>query len=433
MRWLADLLYLLAAITYLPILAYQMIRQGKNRRGWRERFGHVDVPPCTERRIWVHAVSLGEVNAARQLVESLEKRFPRDRIVVSTTTDTGYARACELYGDERVFRYPLDFSWVVRRALRRIDPAMIVLVELEVWYNAVRIATQHGVKIVVVNGRLTETSASRLARLGVFSRSMFTRLEWVGAQDETIAARFERLGTPKSRIRVTGSMKWDTATISNHVDGADGLARALGITQQTPLWVCGSTGPGEESIILDAYRMIIDAGGDLALAIVPRKPERFDEVAQLIEREAFRCVRRTALPDGSVPEHASNRPYVFLGDTMGELRKFYALARVVFVGRSLVPMGGSDPMEVAALGKPAVAGPYLDNFEVAAEALRDKNALRTASNAEELAREVRGIIADPGDARKIGETAQQVVRDHQGATKATVDALARLVDDASTI
>ncbi len=427
MRWIANLVYFFAAIVYTPVLAYQIVRQGKNRRGWRERFGHVDVPPREGRRIWVHAVSLGEVNAARTLIESLERTLPDCDIVISSTTDTGYARACALYGQKRVFRYPLDFSWIVARALRRIEPAMLVLVELEVWYNAVRLANQRGVRVAVVNGRLTERSAARLGRLGPLSRSMFAKLSWVCAQDQAIAARFETLGVQAARVQITGSMKWDTATVTTHVEGADQLAGALGIESGRPLWVCGSTGPGEETIVLDAYRRLMTEGVDLTLAIIPRKPERFDEVARLIEHQSFRCVRRTNRPDGSPASAPLNGSDVILGDTMGELRKFYSLADVVFVGRSLVPMGGSDPMEVAALGKAIIAGPHLDNFAVAAGALRDREALRIASDAAELATHVRAVVADPSAALVAGDAARQVVTDHQGATEVTVDALARLL------
>lgn len=418
---LVNLAYFLAAIAYLPILCYQMLAQGKNRRGWGERFGHIRLRPAAQPRIWLHAVSLGEVNVTPRIVEQLATRFPYREIVVSTTTDTGYARACQLYGCDRVFRFPLDFTWVVRRVLDRVNADLIVLIELEVWHNLVRLATRRGIPVAVINGRLTQHSADRLARLGGFTRSMFADLAWVGTQDAEIAERFKRLGTPAERVAIVGSMKWDT--VSDSVDGADELAAAVGIDRNRPLWVCGSTGPGEEAMILDAYRLVLDRGVRPTLAIVPRKPERFDEVARLIDRRSLPCVRRSQ-SSNNVPKAADA---VVLGDTMGELRTFYTLATVVFVGRSLVPMGGSDPMEVAALGKPIVAGPHMENFRVPVDYLRERGALSTVSTSDELAAEVFRYCHDPACALEAGRAARAVVLQHQGATTATATALERLV------
>jgi 3-deoxy-D-manno-octulosonic-acid transferase len=444
MRWLADFLYLLAGLAYLPVALFNALVVGKNRHGWAERFGRVPKLDPARRRIWIHAVSLGEVNATPRLVEALEERLPDCEIVVSTTTDTGHARAVQFYGAARVFRFPLDFSFVIRRALDRIRPTLLVLVELEVWYNLTRMATCRGIPVAVVNGRLTEQSARRLGKLGGLVRPMFRSLAWVGAQDAAIGARFKTLGAPPERVTVTSSMKWDTAQVADRVDGMDELARAVGIAPNRPLIVCGSTGPGEEIAILDAFRDMPAHRDALArhvqgcnppregvqtplLAIVPRKPERFAEVAKLIERAGFACVRRSERPDGSEANPCGERGVV-LGDTMGELRKLYALARVVFVGRSLVPMGGSDPMEVAALGKPIVVGPHMENFQVPVDALSAADAITVVPDAEAVVREWAGLLADKEGAQERGRQARQVVLKHQGATARTADRLARLME-----
>jgi len=442
MRWLADLIYVFAGLAYLPVALYQAIVLGKNRRGWGERFGSVPLRDAGKPRIWIHAVSLGEINATPRLVDALRARLPDHDIVVSTTTDTGFARAVQLYGADHVFRFPLDFSLVISRVLRRIRPTLIVLVELEVWYNLTCMATARGVPIAVVNGRLTERSARRLLLLGPFCRQMFRGLTWVGAQDEAIADRFRRVGVPSDRIEVTGSMKWDSASVATDVDGADALQRALGLDGARPLWVCGSTGPGEEAMLLDAYRKLTrsdatavrasqEGGANSSdtsppiLVIVPRKPERFDEVARLIERAGYVCVRRSDHTDASEPPRpTTEKPVVILGDTMGELRKFYSLATVVFVGRTLVPMGGSDPMEVAALSKPMIVGPHTDNFRLPVAALRDADAIETVETADELAGVVARLIRDGDAAQRMGTRAREVVLRHQGATRQTVDALA---------
>lgn len=429
MRWLADFVYFIAALIYLPIAVYNAIVLGKNRRGWSRRFGFVPQLDPERERIWIHAVSLGEINATPKLVEELRSRRPDCDIVFTTTTDTGHARAVKLYGCDGVFRFPLDFSLVVSRVLRRFRPTMIVLVELELWYNLVRMATRRGIPVAVVNGRLTERSARRLDRLGWFAHSMFRDLAWVGAQDETIAARFERLGARPERVHVTSSLKWDTATVSASVDGDEELARQVGIDRSRPLWVCGSTGPGEESLILGAYRKLLDEAKSAtpSLAIVPRKPERFDEVARLIEQAGFRCVRRSRSTNEQ-SRVANDSHSVILGDTMGELRKFYSLADVVFIGRTLVPLGGSDPMEVAALGKPMVVGPFTDNFQLPVEALRKADAIRFVDSVETLHATVRTLLGDSRLSKGLAERARMVVEQNQGATKRTVDRLIDILD-----
>ncbi|NOT01926.1 MAG: 3-deoxy-D-manno-octulosonic acid transferase [Phycisphaerales bacterium] len=423
---LFDVGYVFAGIVYLPVLAYQIIAQRKNRQGWAERFGMVGLPATSGRRIWVHGVSLGEVNAARRLVHSLAERFSGHEIVVSSTTDTGFARGVELFGRGRVFRFPLDFSCVVRRVLDAIGADVIVLMELEVWPNLVREADRKGVPVVVANGRLTERSARRLAMLGGIARTMFRRLAWVGAQDETFAARFRDMGVDESRLAVTGSMKWETASADDGADGADSLAAEMGLNGAAPVWVCGSTGPGEEAMVLDAYRMLTANGSVVRLVLVPRKPERFDEVARLIGQRGFQCRRRSGCVPGSAPG-AVDPQTVVLGDTMGELRRFYSSATVVFVGRSLAPMGGSDPMEVAALGKAMVTGPHMDNFREPADVLRRCGAMTTVTSAESLAAEVAAICREPFAARRRGDAGRRVVDANQGATAKTVEAITKLL------
>ncbi len=428
MSWIANFCYLIAALLYAPVLLYQMVFQGKNRRGWRERFGHVAERTGPQRCVWIHAVSVGEVNAARALVQQIRNTSSDVEIVISSTTDTGFARARVLFPDVRVFRYPLDFSWVVRRVLRRIRPTLIVLVEMEVWFNLATMAARRGVKVCVVNGRFTERSSRRFGLIAPFVRPMFRSLCWVGAQDQRIAERFIRAGVPPERVEIVSSLKWDTATIAKQVPGQQDLADALGIRRDRRLIVLGSSGPGEEELFIEACDRLPVELNDTQLAIVPRKPERFGEVARLIERRGRECFRRSQLPDGSLPPTNTSGRGVILGDTMGELRKFYSLSDVVMVGRSMVPMGGSDPMEVAALGKPIIVGPHTENFADPVARLKQADAMCTADSIEDLSRKLGDILADPELRQGMGERARKVVRENQGATARTVKRLSELLN-----
>ncbi len=429
MHWLANFCYLVAAILYAPVLLYQMVFQGKNRRGWWERLGHI--PPRTSDHpcIWIHAVSVGEVNATRSLVQQTRNTIPHVDIVISSTTDTGYARAKALYPDLMVFRYPLDFSWVIKRVLRRVRPTVIVLMELEVWYNLSTLAARRGIKVCVANGRFTRRSAGRLKLIGPLARRMFSELAWVGAQNAEIAGRFVSAGVPADRVEVIGSLKWDSATIAKHVEGERELAAALGIRRDRALVVLGSSGPGEEEMMIEACDQLPVELNDVQLAIVPRKPERFKEVARLIEKKGKHCFRRSELPDGSLPPTNTSGYGILLGDTMGELRKFYSLSDVVMVGRSLVPMGGSDPMEVAALGKAMIVGPHTENFADPVAHLHKADAIARVESLEELGKRLREMLADADLRGRMGTRAQEVVRENQGATARTVARLKKLLGD----
>jgi len=418
MGLLIDGCYALAGAAYAPVLAYQAIRYGKNRTGWGERFGDVVELPPHPQRIWIHAVSVGEVNATRRLVDELQRDRPTADIVISATTDTGMERARSIYSDRVVFRYPLDFSRVVSRVLARIKPTLIVLVELEIWYHLVQQARGANIPVVVVNGRLSERSVRRFGLIGPVARSMFGALSAVAVQDEEIAARFRKMGVPADRCAVTGSLKWDTAEVTDRVKGQDEIATALGIDGERPVVVAGSTGPGEEAMLLDAYRRVRDVVPQVQLVLVPRKPERFNEVAARIRSAGFTCVRRSECPDGTARSPDGND--VWLVDTMGELRKLYALATLGFVGRSLVPMGGSDPMEVAALGKPILIGPHTANFRQAVSALAAGGGLRVIAGEAELATELIAALEAAASLRVMGECARRTVVQHQGATQKTV-------------
>lgn len=424
-----DLIYAVALGLGWPYLLYRRWTRGPAGVPWREYLGRVPSRPVSAHCVWLHAVSLGEVNATRTIVAELRQRSPDIAVVISSTTTTGLGQARKLYPNLVTFRFPLDFSFAIRNVLERTRPSVIVLMELEVWPNLLEIAAREGIPVIIANGRVTTEKSVRRFNWPVvrwLARRMFRTLQWVGAQDGTYQARFIELGVPAERVEVTGSVKYDAAEVADRIAGQDELAAEMGIDRSQPLWVCGSTGPGEEALILDAFSRLRAQFPELQLAIIPRKPERFDEVAQLIVQRGYACLRRsTGAPvvPSAVPEP---RP-VFLGDTLGELRKFYALATITFVGRSLVPMGGSDVMEAAGLGKPVLVGPHTDNFTEAVNLLMAEGACRRVSSADALALAVSDLLRHPERRVQMGKAGQAAILSRRGATAATVNKLIDLL------
>jgi 3-deoxy-D-manno-octulosonic-acid transferase len=400
--------------------------RSKVLRALRERMGKQIPPRGPSPVVLIHAVSLGEINATRTMMKLLREARAGLQFIVTTTTDTGYQRAVELYGNDpavTLLRYPLDFSSAINRVLDNLRPTAVVLMELEVWPNFVLQCERRKIPVLLVNGRLTPGSFRNYRLGGWLIRKMFRRLTAICAQEQTYADRFIALGAPPDRVRVTGTMKFDTAQIADRIDGDDRLAFDLGLKPGAePIWVCGSTGPGEEQLLLDVYRKLLAHLPNLRLVIVPRKPERFDEVASLIQSHGFNLLRRSSpAPAGISP---SPTP-VILGDTMGELRKFYSLADVIFVGRSLLDLGsrqhGSDMIEPAALAKPVIVGPYTANFAEVMSAFRADGAIREVHTADQLQEQLLDLLSHPDSARTMASAAQQVVRLHQGTTRRNVD------------
>jgi 3-deoxy-D-manno-octulosonic-acid transferase len=403
-----------------PSARRKVLHALRERRG--QRVPHRESSrPC----VMIHAVSLGEVNATKALIEQLRSARHDLSFAVSVTTETGFDQAKKLYGENPevlLVRYPLDVTGAIQRVLDGIRPSVVVLMELELWPNFIRRCQQREIPVVLANGRITLPSFRKYKLIGPVTRKMFSRLARVCAQDETYAERFVALGAPAERVRVTGTMKFDTAQISDRVPGDLQLAWDVGLYGRGErVWVCGSTGPGEEDVILEQYRALLKDPkvGRFRLAIIPRHPQRFDEVADLIEQHRFPVILRS---QRQTDPGRNNDPIppVVLGDTMGELRRFYAIASVVFVGRTLVDLGprqhGSDMIEPAALGKAVIVGPYTGNFAEPMTKFRQAKAVREVTDGESLRAAVAELLTTPREATLMGQRARYVVKEQQGAT-----------------
>lgn len=428
MKCLNDLIYLLALIALSPKILYRILMQNRYRKGWSERLGKIRRNSPDKKCIWIHAVSVGEVNATKTIIAKLKNQLPQYEIIISATTDTGIEQARKLYGSElKVFYFPFDFSFAIHRAFKRLKPDICLLMELEVWPNFTSRAHRLGVPIVVVNGRISDRSFPKYKILKTFVKPLFRKVSLFFAQDAEYADRFIALGGRKDSTVVTGSLKYDTAQITDKVEGSDKLAQQLAIGA-APLWVAGGTGPKEEKIILDVFKKLKqqEKYDSLRLAIVPRKPERFGEVADLIAKSGFELTRYSRIKSGEQNSPVKNDT-VILGDTMGDLRKFYSLASVVFVGRSLVPMGGSDMMESTAMGKCTIFGPHTFNFNQTVKALLHAQGAIEVKNENKLYEMIQKCLDAPQFAKQIAAAGQNVIKQNQGATQTSITAILNLL------
>ena len=424
MRWLLDAAYLSALTALSPWLAYRAARTGRYRRGLRERLlglSQSPLPSC--RPVWFHGVSVGEIHLLRQVIAAFRRRRPDLPCVVSTTTDAGYDEARRCFPDLAVFSFPFDFSWAVRRTLRRVNPALVVLAEGEMWPNFLLACRQYGFPVAVVNGRVSPRSAARYRRLRWVTAPLFDCIALYAAQTEEYAAAVRSLGAAAGRVHVTGSVKYDGATGDRRNPRTEELRRLLNVTADDLVWVAGSTMAPEEEIVLGVYRRARETHPNLRLFLAPRQPDRFDEAAEVLHRAGVPFVRRTSL---TAPP---DRRAVVLLDTIGELSALWGPADVAFVGGSLDGRrGGQNMIEPAAYGAAVVFGPHVWNFKEPASRLIECGAAIQVQDAAGLDAAVRRLLADPAERSRRGEAARAFVRRQQGATEAT----ARLLDELLT-
>jgi 3-deoxy-D-manno-octulosonic-acid transferase len=411
MRPIYTLLWTLALPLALMRLLWRSRKAAAYRSRWAERLGCF-TPPARPGGVWVHAVSVGETQAAQPLVKRLLAEPRAQPVTVTSTTPTGSARVRELFGDQ-VFHvyFPFDVPWAVDGFLDRVRPRLLIMVETEIWPNLLAACAARGIPTLLANGRLSARSARGYARLDGFARETFGAIGAVAAQSQEDAARFVGLGVPAARVEVTGSMKFDIAIRGSVTEQAEVLRRDWG--SDRPVWVAASTHEGEEEVVLEAHRQVLAKLPEALLVLVPRHPERFDRAAQLVRRAGLPMVRRTervAVGAGTA---------VFLGDTMGELPVFLGAADAAFVGGSLVDIGGHNVLEPAAFGVPVVFGPHMHNFAAISQLLLAADAARQVRDAPGLAEVVARWFGDASERTRIGENGRRVVEANRGALDRT--------------
>jgi 3-deoxy-D-manno-octulosonic-acid transferase len=367
---------------------------------------------------------VGEVQAAQPLVKYFLERYPDAGVMVTTTTPTGSERLRTLFEDGVHHVYtPFDLMPIMHRFLDAVRPRLAVVMETEIWPNMLRACERRDIPVVLANARMSAQSAQGYARLGGFTRETLGRFAAIGAQDPNDAARFRALGAPAERVRVTGSTKFDVRRPGSLLDQAEVLRRVWDI--QRPVWVAASTHEGEEDQVLAAHREILSHLPRALLVLVPRHPERFDRVAALVDRQGFGLARRSK---GDV---CGEDISVFLGDTMGELPMFLAAADAAFVGGSLVPIGGHNLLEAAAVGVPVAVGPNVFNFAQITELMVREGAAVQVAGARALAQCMWEWLGDAAQRARIGEQGRRVVQENQGALRRLLDLLEEIYEDNS--
>ncbi len=426
-----SLLLSLGLLVLIPHFLFQALAHGKYIAGLRQRLG--SVPPVNGKPvIWLHCVSVGETQAARPLAQRLQQQFPHHALVVSTITRTGQNLARDVFRTQAasVFYFPFDWRWTARRALKAINPDAVLIMETELWPNFLRECKARQIPVALVNGRISRQSFRRYKLITFFLRRVLSSLSIAVMQSEMDAERLGELGMPKERLFTSGNLKFDAEVAGGLANKTEEIRMRFGLDTGAPLILAASTHATEEEILIEGVKKLRETK-PVRLMIAPRHPERFKEVAGLIQKSGLSWTRRTNLPD---PNDA-NASGILL-DTIGELPAIYELAHIVFVGGSIVDKGGHNVLEPAASGVAIVTGIHTHNFQAIVELMHEANAivqlppLEGAAASDEVAHAFAKLLANAEERAELGRRAKQLVTDNQGAADRTMQLIAPLFSTA---
>ena len=433
MYFLYSIVFTLAFLVLLPRFAFDALFKGKYAAGFRQRLGFLPNFDARGRKVvWLHCVSVGEANAARPLAQQIKHDFPALALIVSTTTRTGQELARTAFAGtaDLVFYFPFDWRWTVRRALRRLTPSVVLLMETEIWFNFIREAYKSGARVCIVNGRLSERSLNRYTKIKRFMKRVLGYLDLALMQDKVDATRLMALGARASKVKVTGNLKFDHDLDHAESELTAEFRKRFGINAEAPLIIAASTHSPEEKWLLDAFNQVWKSSVENLprLMIAPRHPERFDEVVKVIKNSGFDWVRRS-----EAESSRDKTAEIILLDSIGELRAAYPLAEIVFVGGSLIPHGGQSIYEPAAAGRAIVTGPNTANFDAAVKEFLEKEALIQLAPAKDkdpvpkIVDALNDLLADPQRRNSLGTNALVAMKNNRGAVERTVEYIAPLL------
>lgn len=423
---LYELILYLSALYMVPYYLIRGVRYGKARHGIRERLGiyREDLSKQLQGRqvIWIHAVSVGETRAAIPLVKMLRKNYPEACLVLSNVTETGRKVAGRINEIDHLIFFPFDLSWIVKKVLNIISPDMILLIETEIWPNFVLEAKRRDIPVVLVNGRISDRSFPRYRMVGSILKPILECITDFCMQSEQDSRRIRHLGAPTNRVTVTGNLKFDMQPPNLDANLLLSFSDELKLPKDSKIWVAGSTHEGEESQIIEVYQRLREVYPDLFLVLVPRHPERCRQVQdELAKKNVSSRLRSTLLQT----DHDFTPGDVLIVDTLGEMLKLYAISDWVFVGGSLVDVGGHNILEAAVLNKPVLYGPHMQNFKEIARLVRSAHAGLQVKSSEDLLKHMKLLIQNPQEGLRIGENGQHLLEQNRGATHRTFEVIDR--------
>ncbi len=406
----------------MPLILLRLVFRGIKSpdyfKRWSERFGNVTPLTNTKPVIWVHAVSVGEVEASKPLIVALQTNYPNHQLLVTTMTPTGSARVKTAFKGSVSHCYlPYDLPFAINKFLNATHPEFGVLMETEIWPNIIDHCHRRNTPLVLANARLSERSQKGYQRFAQFSKSVLNQLTLIAAQSPADQQRFQEIGVASEKVFAVGNVKFETTLPPSLKEQAESM-RTLW-DRNRPVWIAASTHEGEDEMILNASRHVRSHFPDLLVIIVPRHPERFDRVTALCQRTGFVTLRR------SEQKPCSSKIQVLVVDTMGELPMFYATADVAFVGGSLVPHGGHNVLEPAALGRATITGPHYFNFNDISKQFLAANALIEVADTEQLATTVTALLENPAKRTEMGEAGLKIISQNQGATSRIMNLIKR--------
>ena len=422
-------LLLLSTLFLVPYYLLRGLRYGKSRRGIRERLGCYSPEQLQvlqgNKTIWIHAVSVGETRAAKPLIKQIRQKYSDYLILVSNVTETGHAIALEDKDVDLCLFFPFDFSWAVRRALSLVNPELIIIVETEIWPNFTKQAQQLNIPMILVNGRISDRSFPRYRFVRFLLRPILDRFSAFCMQSQTDAERIAALGAPDGRVENTGNLKFDHDLINMTTEQVLQKKNQYRVPGNVAVLVAGSTHDGEEKQLLEAYRQIAtQLDRELILILIPRHPERKRDVQSLLKELKFDYQLRSSLSNGDTLLSPGD---VLLVDTLGEVLDFYSVSDLVFVGGSLVPIGGHNLLEAALLSKPVLFGPHVHNFkEISAKLIRAGAGVKVA-NQQELVRQSIIMLKDPARCRAMGQAGSSLIAENAGTTERTMRHISKVL------
>jgi len=426
MLWfLYNLLFPVVFVCMLPKFISRMLKRGGYGQHFEQRIGHFGANTKArlriERRVWVHAVSVGEIYVALRFIKAYREAHPDTYFALSTTTSTGHAIARnEIDPRDILFYFPVDLPVIIKKVLRIVNPLRIVLVEGEFWPNLIRLADQQGIPISLVNGRMSKSSYRGYRKLRALTADVLRRIDPICVQGDVDAQRLIGLGAPPDNVHIMGTVKFDVAQRDPAGEEvAQEVMRQIHVSSDAVVLLGGSTWPGEEAVLCDLYKTLRQDHPNLFLVIVPRHVERADEVVQTLEEQGLSYVRRSQVDKlGS-----DQRPEVLFVDTTGELRNFYSVVHIIFVGKSLTEHGGQNPIEPAMYGKAVVVGPNMENFPAVMDEFIRKEAVVQVQDQNTLRQTLAQLIETPAERNALGLRAARTVEENRGVIERTVELL----------